>query len=184
MRNNSIRLLIVMFGVTFSAGASADVIDFSVFGFGDTGLTTLVTPQATFNSFGGNFFVGAAGVDDEICALTSGNCQTDFEAIFNGVANNLSIVLSGWNSGDFTDISAYGLGGVLLGTITGSADGLIDLSGFANIARLAIDDRSTGAGFGYGEWTLDLSAVPEPGTLALLGIGLLGMGMARRRRKV
>jgi hypothetical protein len=30
----------------------------------------------------------------------------------------------------------------------------------------------------------DGGSVPEPGTLALLGIGFLGAGLARRRRKM
>lgn len=34
-----------------------------------------------------------------------------------------------------------------------------------------------------GDLAFRLHAVPEPGTLALLGIGLLGMGAARRRKK-
>jgi len=35
-----------------------------------------------------------------------------------------------------------------------------------------------------GNYSFVVASVPEPGTLALFGIGLLGMGLSRRRKKV
>jgi hypothetical protein len=80
------------------------------------------------------------------------------------------------------EASAFDVGGNLLSTIVSGPDftQLFDFSGHAVNSVVitgtlyAIDDVTFG----------DLQAVTEPGTLALLGIGLLGFGFARRVKKV
>lgn len=47
--------------------------------------------------------------------------------------------------------------------------------------RYSMADES-GFGGGTTEWSTSVVSVPEPGTLALLGIGLAAMGLARRRK--
>ena len=160
--------------------ANADTIDVSE--ITDATLNVQNLSNVTLTSFGTNgFFVGSGG----FCAFAADfSCEEDMQIDFLSAVENL--FLSSFGVTDVLDsvtISAF-LGGSLLGQITVTTTGTFDLSGFGALDRLFFDDNSTAAGIGWNNFEFDtVASVPEPGTLALLGIGLLGMGAARGRKK-
>jgi hypothetical protein len=97
-----------------------------------------------------------------------------------------------------TSLSAFSvaLGSTFLDVAGGPAAGAFDTGTFANAFDVAnggfsdislTSDFSSGSlaeGFGIsGSATLKANAIPEPISLGLLGVGLLGLGMARRWRR-
>jgi hypothetical protein len=94
------------------------------------------------------------------------------------------------------EIFAYDMSDALLGSavFSGGSFGfdhadIFSISSTNGISRFVLDSSAYGAGQVSGNTSVDnfsattSTSVPEPGTLALLGIGLLGMGAARRRKK-
>jgi len=139
-------------------GAQATGLDFSTVQGSNT--ATVAVPGsgggtgATINhAASGTILVGpgSAGQVDGFCFLGFG-CQADGELVFDAAISNLTFDIDGASSGDSVEISAYN-GASLLGSLTFTANGLADFSGYGNITRLFFDDSSTAAGVGYSTFT-------------------------------
>ena len=178
-------ILLALLAIFISNPAHSIVLDFSSFSSGDTGLSTVTNEDATFSVTGGTVFIygpGDFGNFDNggICALSSGNCETDWSLTFDNTVTNFSFEAAVYNPVDSVLVEAFN-GATSLGSISVGANGLYGFGG-AMITSLTFDDSSTGAGFGFGDFSYDRVGVPEPGTLAIMAIGLLGLGFTRRKR--
>ena len=73
----------------------------------------------------------------------------------------------------------------VLGALIDSADAVNrrwEIIQSLDAGRYIIRVTGTTNAMGSSAYTGQLAFIPEPGTLALLGFGLLGMGLARRRK--
>ena len=61
---------------------------------------------------------------------------------------------------------------------------LVDLTGFNDVSSIRIHSVTDPGGLGWDNFQFDVTStpVPEPSNLALLGLGLAGLSMSRRKR--
>jgi hypothetical protein len=69
--------------------------------------------------------------------------------------------------------------------VTGNASpqspDLVDLTAFSNVTSIEIHTLTDSFGIGWDDFTFTVNAAPEPGSLALMALGLAAFGLGRRR---
>jgi hypothetical protein len=187
--------------------ANAGLIQIGIGGFsgGETvetyGLDQTFVPVdgVTFSGVLHNFTVLALPSLDAVIDSGPGNTNNITVANIEGDATGiLSLLFPGLQSrvgfgfalsaGGSAVIELFDVSNISLGSIT--LLGVPDPSfagGFLGVESSTLFSRAEVSFLSPGRFAFDnlrFENVPEPGTLALLGIGLFGMGLARRRRKV
>ena len=145
--------------------------------------TGATTANFVFNNLSVKFFVDTAqNYNGTMSSASDGELWLEMSG--NGVLDG-----SGNNIGTGSDT---GSGSALLDVIGGLAYGNFNTNTFLNGADMVFSssfqptgaiDPETGRAILFGTSDLQASSIPEPESLALVGLGLLGLAAARRRKQ-
>lgn len=128
------------------------------------------------------------GADYPGCGDTTPDLNIWFVDTTDASVAGYTLAFSVYNYDGLVQLSAFDIDGNLLGT-TSTSSGLLSLSGIGQISRVnlrSLDGDPTTLDTITYEAVISLGGreteVPEPASIGLLGAGLAGLAMARRRR--
>jgi hypothetical protein len=156
-------------GFTFTAANGLNATAGTLLDFGALGTATLQGAELRANRI-----VDTGG--DGAYTLTFSNLIDGFGAEFAQVRGALAISLFNGGTSVGTFSTTFANGGVRFLGVSGMRFDEVRIAG-ASGGELRADNLVIGA-------NASIAAVPEPGPLALLGIGLAGMAVATRRRQL
>jgi len=172
------------FSITFNLrGAEIEALDETAsFNVTKGGLTATSTANSgVLNRTDNGFGINASGSGDDTDTIDNGSGVTEFITIeFHQLVTFDQLVLSSFTTSETASLTiASGSPITLVGTLPSADIYNFSTDNTVPIGQSVMLAYSTGNGFSFDEFTVtlaDSTAVPEPATIILFGIGLVGLG--------